>query len=142
MAARDGEPVAWLAALVAAVRHVHRTAIGLGGGLEGEYPGRLEAVCARAFQDVFGQELFPTVQLKASALFHGLIADHAFVDGNKRTASLVALTLLISTRFMDSRPTNLQVRLIGEVAIETAMPGSMTVEQIADWFERVLGPRA
>jgi death-on-curing protein len=123
------------------VRGVHRTAIGIGGGLEGEYTGRLEAVCARAFQNVFGEELFPTVQLKAAALFHGIIADHAFADGNKRTASLVALTMLISSGFLHARPTNLQVRLVGEVAIEAALRGSIPVDEIADWFDRILAPR-
>jgi death-on-curing protein len=107
----------------------------------GEYPGRLEAVCARAFQEVFGEELFPTIQLKAAAFFHGLIEDHAFADGNKRTASLVAITLLMSAGFMDSRPSSLQVRLVGELAIETALPGSMAVTEIAFWLERILGPR-
>jgi hypothetical protein len=38
----------------------------MGGGMAGEYPGRLEAVCARAFQNVFGEELFPSAQLKAA----------------------------------------------------------------------------
>ena len=141
MATRDGEPLGWLASLVDAVRHVHATAIGMGGGMAGEYPGRLEAVCARAFQNVFGEELFPTAQLKAAALFHGLIADHAFADGNKRTASLVALTLLISGGFLEERPSSLQVRFMGELAIETALPGSMSVNEIASWFERILGPR-
>jgi prophage maintenance system killer protein len=108
--------------------------------MEGEYPGRLESACARPFQNVFGEELFSSVPLKAAALFHGVIAGHAFADGNKRTASLVAITLLIAAGFMDARPSSLQLRLIGEVAVETALPSSLSVEEIARWFERILRP--
>lgn len=32
------------------------------------------------------EELYPSVQEKAAALFHGLCSNHAFIDGNKRTA--------------------------------------------------------
>lgn len=33
-----------------------------------------------------GQDLYPTVLQKASALLHSLVMNHAFLDGNKRTA--------------------------------------------------------
>ncbi len=56
--------------------------------------GRLEAAVATQTQNVFGEELYPTITDKASALIRGVIADHAFVDGNKRTAMLAGLTLL------------------------------------------------
>jgi len=139
--AGDGEPLAWLGALAAAIREVHGAAILSGGGREGEYEGRLEAACARPFQAVFGEELYPTAALKAAALFHGVIAGHAFTDGNKRTATLAAITLLAAAGYLSARPSNFQVRLLGELAIETALPRSLSVADIADWFERILGPR-
>jgi prophage maintenance system killer protein len=142
VAARDGEPIGWLAALADAVRQVHARAIRLGGGMQGEYPGRLESVCGRPFQSAFGEGLYPSTSFKAAALFHGIIAGHPFADGNKRTASLMAVTLLTAAGFLEARPTSLQLRLVGEVAIETALPGSMSVEEIAFWLERILGPRA
>src|ERR1700687_914940 len=46
----------------------------------------LESAVARPFQSAFGSDIYPTVLEKAAALFHVLIANHAFVDGNKRTA--------------------------------------------------------
>ena len=55
---------------------------------------RLEAAIATQTQNVFGEELYPSVPDKAAALLRGIIADHAFVDGNKRTSMLAALTLL------------------------------------------------
>src|SRR5882757_2828105 len=56
--------------------------------------GRLEAAIAAQTQNVFGEELYPTLIDKAAAMIRGIIADHPFVDGNKRTAMLAGLTLL------------------------------------------------
>lgn len=56
--------------------------------------GRLESVIASQTQYVFGAELYPSLEAKAAALIRGIIADHPFVDGNKRTAMLAGLTLL------------------------------------------------
>lgn len=57
--------------------------------------GRLEAAIATQTQNVFGKELYPSISNKAAALIRGLIADHAFVEGNKRTAMLSGITLLL-----------------------------------------------
>ncbi len=54
--------------------------------------GRLESVIATQTQNVFGEELYVTIHEKAAAIMRGIIADHPFADGNKRTASLAALT--------------------------------------------------
>jgi len=56
--------------------------------------GRLEAAIATQTQNVFGEELYSGAIEKAAALIRGVIADHPFVDGNKRTAMLTGLTLL------------------------------------------------
>jgi death-on-curing protein len=56
--------------------------------------GRLEAAIATQTQNVFGEDLYPAIADKAAALIRGIIADHAFVDGNKRTGMLSGLTLL------------------------------------------------
>lgn len=56
--------------------------------------GRLEAAIAAQTQNVFGEELYPAVIDKTAAVIRGIIADHPFVDGNKRTAMLAGLALL------------------------------------------------
>jgi prophage maintenance system killer protein len=137
----NGQSLEWLTSLATAIRTVHETAVRTGGGIEGEFAGRLEAACARPFQAVFGEALYPTPVLKAAALFDGIITGHPFADGNKRTASLAAITLLAASGFLAARPSSLQVRLIGEVAVETALPASLHVGEVADWFERILGLR-
>lgn len=48
--------------------------------------GLLESALARPFQTFGGEELHPTLPAKAAALFHSLVCNHCFSNGNKRTA--------------------------------------------------------
>jgi death-on-curing protein len=56
--------------------------------------GRLEAAIATQTQNIFGEELYVNIEDKAAAMVRGVIGDHAFVDGNKRTGMLACLTLM------------------------------------------------
>lgn len=74
---------------------LHALVIAETGGSQGlRDMGRLEAALATQTQAVFGEELYASVFEKAAALTRGIIADHAFVDGNKRTGMLTGLTFL------------------------------------------------
>ena len=53
--------------------------------------GLLESAAARARASVFGEDAYPTVELKAAALLHSLCSNHALVDGNKRLALAATL---------------------------------------------------
>lgn len=123
------------------VRDLHALALERSGGLPGIHGDKLLAACGRPFHTMFGDDLYPTPVLKAAALFHAIIAGHVFVDGNKRTATMAAVSLLQSLGYLDGNPSGFQNRLFGELAIETALPGSLTVGEIAEWFDRILGPR-
>src|SRR5690349_16371256 len=46
----------------------------------------IESAAARPFQSVFGEDAYPEITQKAVALFHSINANHAFINGNKRTA--------------------------------------------------------
>lgn len=48
--------------------------------------GLIQSAIARPQASFSGEDLYPTVLDKAAALFHSLIFNHAFVDGNKRTS--------------------------------------------------------
>ena len=50
--------------------------------------GLLESAALRPQQTVFGEDAYPDIHVKAAALMHSLIRNHAFVDGNKRTGIL------------------------------------------------------
>lgn len=56
--------------------------------------GRIESVVAAPKQEVFGEELYPSVYEKAAVYMRSIIGDHAFVDGNKRTGVTVATIFL------------------------------------------------
>jgi death-on-curing protein len=48
--------------------------------------GLLEAAVARPQASAFGQDAYPDLHVKAAALLHSLVSNHALVDGNKRLA--------------------------------------------------------
>ncbi len=48
--------------------------------------GLLQSALGRPQASFGGEDLYPTIFDKASALFHSLIFNHPFVDGNKRTS--------------------------------------------------------
>jgi len=58
--------------------------------LAGEPPvrdlGLLESAISRPQASYLGEQLYPTVALKAAALMHSIAKNHALVDGNKRLA--------------------------------------------------------
>lgn len=74
---------------------IHAIIVSETGGGEGLRDlGRLEAAIATQTQNVFDEELYATVHEKAAAIIRGIVADHPFIDGNKRTALLAGLTFL------------------------------------------------
>ncbi|MCK9240953.1 type II toxin-antitoxin system death-on-curing family toxin [Desulfocurvus sp.] len=56
--------------------------------------GMLESATARPFQSAGGREIYETCFDKAAALFHSLINNHPFHNGNKRTA-LISLCVFL-----------------------------------------------
>lgn len=47
--------------------------------------GLLEGALARPQTTVFGEDAYPTLELKIAAMAHSLVKNHSLVDGNKRT---------------------------------------------------------
>jgi len=61
--------------------------------------GLIDSATARPFQSAFGQDAYPTILEKAAALFHSLNANHAFYNGNKRTAVLAFDVFLVANGY-------------------------------------------
>jgi death-on-curing protein len=59
----------------------------------------LESALARPFHSAGGQDAYPTVIDKATALFHSMIANHPFHNGNKRTAVLAVDAFLLGNGY-------------------------------------------
>ena len=56
--------------------------------------GLLESACTRPHTGLGDHEKYPTAELKLAALFHSLTKNHAFHNGNKRTALATLLAAL------------------------------------------------
>lgn len=111
---------------------IHIQIIDASGGSQGIRDiGRLESAVATQTQHIFSKELYPSVFDKAAALTKGIIADHAFVDGNKRTGMMLAIIFLerngIRTMIDDTSLEDFAVR----VAVE-----HLSVKNIARWLEQ------
>ena len=48
--------------------------------------GLLDASAYRPQATMFGDDLYPTIHLKAAAFMESLVCNHALIDGNKRLA--------------------------------------------------------
>lgn len=92
--------------------------------------GRLEAAVAAQYQEVFGQTLYSDIYQKSAAVCRGIIGDHPFIDGNRRTGMLACITLLLLNGVVID-VTNKQLE---DFAVEVATKGH-SVEVIAIWLK-------
>lgn len=102
------------------------------GGADGVRDiGRLQAAVATQRQIVFGKELYPDVATKAAAMIRGIVGDHPFVDGNKRTAMLTGLTLIE----LNGHTVSIKACELEDFAAEAATR-QLGVEDITTWLNR------
>ena len=74
---------------------LHNLAVDESGGSHGLRDfNLLESAVLRPQVSFDGQDLYPDIYTKAASLIHGLLRNHAFVDGNKRTSMFSAMTFL------------------------------------------------
>jgi death-on-curing protein len=76
---------------------IHEFQIGRYGGSGGlRDRGALESALARPQATFGGEDLYPEIADKAGALLHSLVANHPFVDGNKRVGAQATLIFLLA----------------------------------------------
>jgi death-on-curing protein len=64
--------------------------------------GLLDSAAHRPMAGFMGEEAYPTLAAKASALMHSIVCNHALVDGNKRLGLLAtAVFLRINGQHLD-----------------------------------------
>ena len=114
------------------ILQLHALVLVKDGGADGVRDvGRLEAAVSTQHQVVFGEELYVTVFAKAAALIRGIIGDHPFTDGNKRTAMLAGLTLLEVNGYNFTA----QRGELENFAVRVAT-NHLDIDAIADWLKR------
>lgn len=115
---------------------IHDNMISLYGGSYGTRDlGLIESAIARPKATFGGEDLYPSILEKAAALFHSLLFNHAFVDGNKRTAIASCVffleengyEMIASQRELADFP----------VRVEN---GHLSIEEIAKWLEKNTKP--
>lgn len=95
--------------------------------------GSIESALAQPQMTFGGQDLYPAIESKASALCFSLVMNHAFVDGNKRIGHAAMETFLVLNGFElassldDSEQTILQLAA-----------GKLTREQLTQWVATYL----
>lgn len=91
--------------------------------------GLLDAALARPQSSAFGAEAYPSITLKAAALLHSLVRNHALVDGNKRLGWLATVVFLD----INGRPVDLDDEEAFQLVLDIA-EGKTDVEKIASRF--------
>lgn len=77
------------------VLFLHQELVRETGGIDGlREEGLLDSALAAPFQSFGDQPLFPSIYQKAARLGYGLVKNHPFLDGNKRTGAHVMLVFL------------------------------------------------
>jgi death-on-curing protein len=85
---------------LAEVLELHRRVIEQTGGAEGVRDlGAIESAVAQPQMTFGGQDLYPTIDSKATALCFSLVMNHPFVDGNKRVGHAAMETFLVINGF-------------------------------------------
>lgn len=113
------------------ILYVHFKLIEEFGGSHGiRDEGRLQSVVEAPKQEAFGVEQYSTVFEKAAVYARNIIADHLFVDGNKRSGIASASVFLIKNGFdVHAEPKDLE-----DFAVKIAVE-KLEIPEIAKWFE-------
>ncbi|MGA2141701.1 MAG: type II toxin-antitoxin system death-on-curing family toxin [Brevinematales bacterium] len=79
---------------------IHEKLIDTFGGIKGIRDlGLLDSAINRPFMTFEQKDLYKTIFEKASALIHGLIQNHPFIDGNKRIGYFIFRAFLLHEGF-------------------------------------------
>lgn len=115
------------------VLNYHREQLAEHGGGDGVRDmGLLQSALARP-QNYFHYNQITSLARLAACYSYGIAKNHAFVDGNKRTAYVVMRAFLIMNGF-DIKATKEEKYL----TVYALAAGDLTEDQLADWIESKL----
>jgi death-on-curing protein len=118
------------------VLRLHHLALQQTGGLDGVRDlGGLESAVVQPQMMFGGQDLYPCLPTKASALGFSIVCNHPFLDGNKRVGHLAMEMFLVINGQELVAGVDEQERVIFRLAA-----GELTREQLADWVRSKMSP--
>jgi death-on-curing protein len=114
------------------VLYLHERIITQAGGVQGMRDFTLlHSALERCKATYAGEDLYPTLFEKAAALLHSLVMNHAFLDGNKRTAYEVMKGFLYFNGFLITASQKEIVRMC--IAVDNE---GWKVSDISNWLSR------
>lgn len=122
--------------IVTEVLEIHSRVIqqtGGGGGIHDR--GALESAVAAPRMTFAGEDLYPSIVDKASALGFSLIQNHPFIDGNKRVGHAAMEVFLILNGFEIRSSIDEQEDVILRVA-----SGELSRDSFKDWLTQYIEP--
>lgn len=118
------------------VLQMHEETLMLHGGPEGVRDlGLLESALSRPRNLFAYSEQTPSLAQLAAAYATGIVGNHPFVDGNKRTAFTVSITFLRLNGLQLTASKAHRVLTFWSLAA-----GEISQEQLVQWFERNTAP--
>ncbi|MBW4593594.1 MAG: type II toxin-antitoxin system death-on-curing family toxin [Brasilonema angustatum HA4187-MV1] len=99
--------------------------------------GGLESALAQPQMTFAGEELYPTIVEKASALGFSLIKNHCFVDGNKRIGHAAMEVFLVLNGFEINAAVDEQEQVILQVA-----SGELGRDEFTEWLRSHITPKS
>lgn len=112
------------------IRDIHDVMLERYNGLKGEHEsGMIDFLAQKPSQEIFGQELYPDLFLKAAIYMQGFSTAQYFCDGNKRTAYGCMANFLELNGYMvileDNELYNMSIKVANNV---------VTLEELAKWI--------
>jgi death-on-curing protein len=111
------------------IHSIHLERYGGGAGLRDR--AALESAVARPAMTFDGDDLYRDLAAKAAALMHSLVANHPFVDGNKRVGAHAAVVFLSANDATFACTAD----ELYEVTMSAAR-GELAADQLTIWFRQ------
>lgn len=113
---------------------IHARSIARYGGIDGlRDEGLLDSALAQPRQTFDGAELYPTLAEKAARYAYGIISNHPFADGNKRTGAAV-LAVFLRANGVRFKP---RLHDMQQVIMSVA-DGTMDYDELVAWIAEQL----
>lgn len=93
--------------------------------------GLLEAAIVRPQSTFGGEDLYPNIFLKAAVIMHGIIMNHPFLDGNKRSGSVACARFL----FINGYDLVVNQEELVRVTLKVHSK-AISIEKLASWLRR------
>lgn len=113
--------------LVLAIHHQLITEFGGTQGIRDE--NLLESALESPYQSFFQNDLYNSIEEKAARLGYGIICNHPFLDGNKRTGIHCTLLLLL----INEIKLEYTQKELWQIALHIAHEG--TYEELLQWID-------